>query len=432
MADNMYGLTTNHYKLDQLVTSLLEKKEEEIELLNRIHDEKKQAKNAQNRNTELELRIMQGEIANLTASITKLAQDCANNFQMISVLTEKVQQILDANEKTHRMNYALYEEINQARLKVIKTQQNILRALKFIMPITWLKSFLHPRLGSLYHYDPKPFFKIPARYKKTIHLAKPPTISIVTPSYNQGHFLERTILSVLNQHYPALEYIVQDGGSKDETTTVLDRYKSSLKHAASAPDKGQSNALNLGFQHATGDIMAYLNSDDVLLTGTLHYVANYFDEHPEVDVVYGHRVIVDENDNEIGRWVLPPHNDEVLTWADFVPQETLFWRRSIWEKAGGCIDESFRFAMDWDLLLRFKAAGAKFARLPRFLGAFRVHTQQKTSREIADVGAKEMDRLRTRCHGRHVTYHEVRKNLRSYQIKHVLYHRLYKLGMLRY
>ena len=82
-----------------------------------------------------------------------------------------------------------------------------------------------------------------------------------------------------------------------------------------------------------------MNSDDLLLPGTLNYVAGYFEKHPDVDVVYGHRVLIDEYDREIGRWVLPPHDDEILSWADYVPQETLFWRRRIWDKTGAAMDE---------------------------------------------------------------------------------------------
>ena len=132
-----------------------------------------------------------------------------------------------------------------------------------------------------------------------------------------------------------------------------------------------AQAINRGFAHSTGDIMAYLNADDLLLPGSLNFVAAYFEAHPDIDVVYGHRVLIDADGAEIGRWVLPPHEDEVLSWADFVPQETLFWRRDMGERAGGAMDESFRFALDWDLLLRFRDAGARFVRLPRFLGAFR-------------------------------------------------------------
>jgi hypothetical protein len=148
-------------------------------------------------------------------------------------------------------------------------------------------------------------------------------------------------------------------------------------------------------------------------------VAEYFARHPAVDVIYGHRILIDEEDRQIGRWVLPAHSDKVLSWADFVPQETLFWRRRIWVKAGGKVDESFRFAMDWDLLLRFREAGARFERVPRFLGAFRIHGRQKTSSAIGDVGMQEMDRLRERVLGRVPGHGEIRKALAPYLVRHV-------------
>ena len=154
--------------------------------------------------------------------------------------------------------------------------------------------------------------------------------------------------------------------------------------------------------------MAYLNSDDLLLPGAVPYVTAYFAAHPEVDVVYGHRVFIDADDQEIGRWVLPPHSDRMLLWADYVPQETLFWRRRIWDRIGGALDESFQFAMDWDLLLRFRNAGARIVRLPRFLGAFRVHPEQKSQALRLSVGEKEMALLRLRQHGREVTRQEIR------------------------
>jgi len=166
--------------------------------------------------------------------------------------------------------------------------------------------------------------------------------------------------------------------------------------------------------------MAWLNSDDILLPGTLGYVADYFNRHPEIDVIYGHRILIDENDKQIGRWIVPRHDDKVLSWADYVPQETMFWRRSIWEKAGSQIDESFRFAMDWDLLIRFREAGARFARLPRFLGAFRIHPHQKTSAAISEIGFQEMDRIRERVHGRVPSSLEVRKAVLPYLLKHVI------------
>ena len=255
---------------------------------------------------------------------------------------------------------------------------------------------------------------------------------MVTPSFNYAHFLERTMRSVLDQEYPKLEYVVQDGGSTDRTAELLERYRSRLTWAESAPDAGQGNAINLGFKHTTGEIMAYLNSDDLLLPGSLAYVAHFFAQHPEVDAVYGHRVVIDDEDREIGRWVLPPHDDEVLSWADYVPQETLFWRRTLWDRAGGYIDERFVLCLDWDLLLRFRDAGAHFVRLPRFLGAFRHHAGQHTVTLIGGVGREEMGHLRLRSLGRHVSEGEVARNLREYHLRSLTYHDLYLRGVLDY
>jgi glycosyltransferase involved in cell wall biosynthesis len=205
-----------------------------------------------------------------------------------------------------------------------------------------------------------------------------------------------------------------------------------LAHCESEKDRGQAHAINLGFEHATGEVMAYLNSDDLLLPGALHYVAHYFASHPDVDVVYGHRVVIDENDDEIGRWVLPPHDDAVLSWADYVPQESLFWRRRIWERVGGAMDEDFQFALDWDLILRFRDARARFVRLPRFLGAFRYHSEQKTNSQLATRGLTEMNQLRRRYHGRSVSFREIARHLSGYFLRHAVCHRLYQMGILHY
>jgi hypothetical protein len=122
----------------------------------------------------------------------------------------------------------------------------------------------------------------------------------------------------------------------------------------------------------------------------------------------------------------------VLRWADYVPQETLFWRRSIWEKCGARVDQSFRFALDWELLLRFEKTGARFARLPRFLGCFRVHEAQKTSSQIGGIGALEMARCREFAHGRAVGKTEVRRAVRPYLLRSMAYHFLYRWGALAY
>jgi glycosyltransferase involved in cell wall biosynthesis len=324
-----------------------------------------------------------------------------------------------------------FEDIAEARFKVIRRQEQTLEAYRRRYWRERLRRLVAPKIGTLQQHDPIAL-QVPERYTRTAPLSSYPVISIVTPSFNQGRFVERTLKSVLDQQYPGLEYVVQDGGSIDESIEILNRHRDALAHVESKRDRGLSHALNLGFQRTTGEIMAYLNSDDLLLPGALHYLADFFLKHADVDVVYGHRVVIDEHDREIGRWILPPHDDDILLWVDYVPQETLFWRRRIWDKVGGAIDEEFSFAVDWELLLRFRQAGARFQRLPRFLGAFRVHPHQKTSSEMDDVGFREMTRLRERYHHRPVPLSEVRHHQRAYLRKHVLLHKLYRLGLIRY
>lgn len=320
----------------------------------------------------------------------------------------------------------------EAKQAVIDEQRHALAAYRavfgpfgfIIRPAARLFAFLTrpirlfvPRLGVLSQHPPIELRRPPA-YRSATTAARP-KISIVTPSFRQAPYIERTIRSVIEQGYPNLEYFVQDGGSEDGTREILERYADRLAGWDSRPDEGQSDAINRGFARATGEIMAWLNSDDILFPGALDCVADFFARHPEVDVVYGHRVLIDEDDREIGRWVMPAHDDRILSWADFVPQETLFWRRRIWERAGGKVDESFRFAMDWDLLVRFRDAGARFARIPRFLGGFRIHSRQKTSAGISSVGYAEMDRIRARVLGRVPGHGELRKAVAPYLLRHV-------------
>jgi glycosyltransferase involved in cell wall biosynthesis len=288
-----------------------------------------------------------------------------------------------------------------------------------------------PTLGLLRQY-PARALRIPAGYFETKPPKDPPLVSIVTPSFNQGQFLEWTLRSVVDQAYPRLEYVVQDGGSSDQSPSILHRYRAALASCESGPDHGQAHALNRGFRHTRGEILAYLNADDLLLPGALAYIACFFRAHPEIDVVYGHRILIDANGDEIGRWVLPPHDDRAFLWRDFIPQETLFWRRGIWERTGAALDEALHFALDWDLLLRFRRVRARFARLPRFLGAFRIHTGQKTSALSETVGHLEIDRVRQRWHGRSISEQEVDSRVRPYVWRHVACQGLSRLGLLRY
>ena len=255
------------------------------------------------------------------------------------------------------------------------------------------------QFGLLRQYAPKR----PSREtfpRNCIARAKLPGIALVTPSYNQGQYLETSIRSVLSQNYPYLEYAVVDGGSTDESAQIIERYRDQFTYVVSEKDEGQADAIIKGFARSSGEIMAYLNSDDLLEPGALRFVGEIFLRYPRVDAIYGHRLIINENGMEVGRWVSPRYNPKLLRLVDYIPQETLFWRRSIYEEVGGLARHS-QFAMDWDLLLRFASAGARIKRVPYFLGCFRVHPDQKSARFIDTTGAGEIDSLHMRELGFH-------------------------------
>ncbi|MFM8337600.1 MAG: glycosyltransferase, partial [Opitutaceae bacterium] len=293
----------------------------------------------------------------------------------------------------------------------------------------------HPmQIGVLRHHDPRPLVWDRKLARRAGPGADSPRIAMVTPSFGQRDFLERTLRSVLDQAYPNLLYVVQDGGSTDGSVDVIRGHAERLHAWTSEKDAGQADAIRRGFARVEGelgpdDAMAWLNSDDLLAPGALGFVGRYFAEHPEVDVIYGHRIIIDENDSEVGRWVMPRHDPETLEWIDYVPQETLFWRKRAWDRAGG-IDPTFQFALDWDLLARFQQAGCRMVRVPWFLGAFRVHSAQKTSQAIHTTGAEEMRRIRERFHGaRHDDHATIERFARRTRLRGALTARLLALGI---
>ena len=256
-----------------------------------------------------------------------------------------------------------------------------------------------------------------------------PRIAIVTPSYNQRRYLEATIDSVLAQGYPALSYRVQDAASTDGSAALLQSYADRLDWRSEADD-GQADAINKAFALSGDcDIMAYLNSDDTLLPGTLAYVAGVFQTRPDIDIVYGHRIFINANGLEIGRAVFPPHDSTALKYIGFVPQETMFWRRRVWDKTGP-FDTTLRFALDWDFMLRAEAAGFTMVRLPRFLGCFRIHDEQKTS-AMMDVGRDEMNTLRKRYLGRLPTHAESYRAVAPFLIRQYAFHWLHRAGLLK-
>jgi glycosyltransferase involved in cell wall biosynthesis len=205
----------------------------------------------------------------------------------------------------------------------------------------------------------------------------PPRISLVTPSLNQGRFIAATIESVLTQGYPDLEYFVQDGGSSDETRAVLERYADRVPYVVEK-DGGQADALNRALARATGEVLGYLNSDDVLFPGALRAVAEAFAD-PAVLFVYGRALYVDENGRTLSPYLTKPDALELLPKSCFIAQPAAFFRRRVWEEVGP-FDTTLHHTMDYDYWLRIAARfGRKCARyLDRELAGARIHGDAKT------------------------------------------------------
>jgi glycosyltransferase involved in cell wall biosynthesis len=228
----------------------------------------------------------------------------------------------------------------------------------------------------------------PPRYRVNVAY---PRITLVTPSYNQGHFIEDTIQSVLAQAYPNLEYFVMDGGSRDNTVDVIRRYEGQLAGWVSEPDNGQAHAINKGLIRGTGDIIGWLNSDDLLLPSALRTIAHTFMDHPDYQVITGmNRTVYEESGHEYNRFVWLPHTD-VLRLFCVVAQETTFWRRDVQDKID-LLDESLQFAMDYDYWQRMLAANYKFHFIPHYLSVFRQHQSAKTTAH-RPVRTEELSRI---------------------------------------
>lgn len=220
-----------------------------------------------------------------------------------------------------------------------------------------------------------------------------PRMSIVTPSYNQGEFIEQTIRSVLLQGFPNLEYVVIDGGSTDESVEMIKRYAPWLSDWVSEPDGGQSAAINKGFRRATGDVLAWLNSDDHYKPGTLHKVAAAASAHAEAQVFVGAGQSINPA-GEVRKYKKPP--DEItletlynwLSYREDFMQPSCFFRKRAWENAGP-LDETLHLALDLDLWLRMAKASCRFLSLNELLSTEVVHGEAKTTAfaELSNVNA---------------------------------------------
>ena len=204
-----------------------------------------------------------------------------------------------------------------------------------------------------------------------------PKISVITPSFNQAQYIQATIQSVLAQQYPQVEHLIIDGGSTDGTVDILQRYEHCLRWI-SEPDKGQANAINKGFKQATGEIMAWLNSDDIYLPYALQRAADFFEQHPDIDVVYGDYHLINERGEVLLHKQEIPFDYNILLYGlDYISQPTTFFRRRVFDRAG-YLDEGLHYGLDWEYWLRMARAGSKFAHIPQYLAAARWHPQAKT------------------------------------------------------
>ena len=207
---------------------------------------------------------------------------------------------------------------------------------------------------------------------------KNPLVSIVTPSYNQAQFLEFTIQSVLNQDYANLEYIIVDGGSTDGSINIIRKYEDKLAAWINEPDQGQSETINKGFGLARGEILAWLNSDDLYYPWAVTEAVDMLLSAPPIGMVYGDTDLIDENGQIRGKFNAQQTSyQRLMRGGVFIPQPAAFWRAELWNQVGP-LDPSFYFAMDYDLWVRFSKV-AEIRYIPSLWASFRIHSAGKTT-----------------------------------------------------
>jgi len=218
-----------------------------------------------------------------------------------------------------------------------------------------------------------------------------PKISIITPNYNGAAYLEETIQSVLNQGYENLEYIIIDGGSTDGSVDIIRKHESRLAYWVSEPDAGLYHAIQKGFEKSTGDIMAWINSDDKYHPGAFSIVTELFGQFSQIEWLQGIPSVYDEK----GRTVMVDHSkswckaDVYSGRYQWIQQESTFWRRSLWEKAGSTLDTSLKYAADFELWLRF-FRHAELYSLKALLSGFRFRSANQISQDFHQEYVQEV------------------------------------------
>jgi glycosyltransferase involved in cell wall biosynthesis len=221
-----------------------------------------------------------------------------------------------------------------------------------------------------------------------------PKISVVVPSFNQAKYLELTLRSIIDQNYPNLELMVIDGGSKDGSLDIILKYENHMKFWCSEQDGGQTFGIIKGFSHATGDILCFLNSDDLFEPGSLHEVGIYFAKHLDADAVYGDTLWIDAEGNAIRPQKEIPFSRFIfLHTYNYIPGMSMFWRRAIYDKVGG-LNPAFQMAFDADLWMRFSDHGT-IKHVARQWSRMRFYSEQKTHR-LRDITIREDMLVRSR------------------------------------
>ncbi len=206
----------------------------------------------------------------------------------------------------------------------------------------------------------------------------PPLVSIVVPTLNQGEFIEQTLASIIGQGWPRLELIVVDGGSTDTTHSVIERYRSTITHFVSEPDRGQADAINKGFRLAKGDVLAWLNSDDYYLPCALQTAVRTLGENAALPrLAFGGCLAVWEGTPRAQAWRAAPFQRETLRTTACIWQPSSFWTRALWEKTGE-LNADYHFVLDWDWFLR-ASAHCDVTPIDALLSVYRFHAGHKSS-----------------------------------------------------
>ncbi|MDP2947206.1 MAG: glycosyltransferase family 2 protein [Nanoarchaeota archaeon] len=219
-------------------------------------------------------------------------------------------------------------------------------------------------------------------------------ISVVIPSLNQGKFLEKTILSILNQNYPNFELIIIDAGSKDGSLEIIKKYQKYVAYWLSEKDRGQSDGLNKGFSRATGDVVTEQDADDIYLPGAFYKINELFKKYPGMDVIYGNRLDIDKNDKIISERRYVPFSSIVLRYDGMMlgPQSA-FWKRDLFSRIG-MYDLKFHLAMDYDFFVRAALSETKFKHVSYYFSAMRRHEGSKTEIHLGKLPhQKECDEI---------------------------------------